>query len=88
MRSFRMVKILMGSNELDVNAVDNYKNTALHIACEEGNPEVVKMLLNAGANMSMQNKDEKTPVMFLHKNLFISDKSFLFILGYWKVTRT
>ena len=62
MLSFRMVKILMGSNELDVNAVDNYKNTALHIACEEGNPEVVKMLLNAGANMSMQNKDEKTPV--------------------------
>ena len=62
MLSFRMVKILMGSNELDVNAVDNYKNTALHIACEEGNHEVVKMLLNAGANRSMQNKDEKTPV--------------------------
>lgn len=57
-----MVKILMGSNELDVNAMDNYKNTALHIACEEGNPEVVKMLLNAGANISIQNKDEKTPV--------------------------
>ena len=57
-----MVKILMASNELDVNSVDNYKNTPLHIACEEGNPEVVKMLLNAGANRSMQNKDEKTPV--------------------------
>ena len=57
-----MVKILMASNELDVNSVDSYKNTPLHIACEEGNPEVVKMLLNAGANRSMQNKDEKTPV--------------------------
>ena len=56
-----MVKLLMGANELDVNAADNYKNTALHIACEEGNPEVVKMLLNAGADRSLQNRDEKTP---------------------------
>ena len=51
----------MGANELDVNAADDHKNTALHIACEEGNPEVVKLLLNAGADRSMQNKDEKTP---------------------------
>ena len=57
-----MVKLLMNANELDINAADNYKNTALHIACEEGNPEVVKLLLNAGADRSMQNKEEKTPV--------------------------
>ena len=59
---FRMVKILTEANDLDVNAVDSYKNTALHIACEEGNPEVVKLLLNVGANRSMLNKDEKTPI--------------------------
>ena len=46
----RMVKLLMTANELDVNASDNYKNTPLHIACEEGNPEIVKMLLNSGHN--------------------------------------
>jgi 26S proteasome non-ATPase regulatory subunit 10 len=57
-----MVKLLLEANELDVNAEDSYKNTPLHIACEDGNPEIVKMLLNAGANRSMQNKDEKTPV--------------------------
>ena len=58
----RMVKLLMTANELDVNASDNYKNTPLHIACEEGNPEIVKMLLNAGADRSRLNKEEKTPV--------------------------
>ena len=57
-----MVKLLMTANELDVNASDNYKNTPLHIACEEGNPEIVKMLLNAGADRSRLNNEEKTPV--------------------------
>ena len=57
-----MVKLLMASNELDVNPTDSYRNTPLHIACEEGNPEIVKLLLNAGANRSIQNKEEKTPV--------------------------
>ena len=51
----------MRANELDVNAADNYKNTALHIACEEGDPEILKMLLEAGADRSRQNRDEKTP---------------------------
>ena len=58
---FSMVKILMTANELDVNPVDDYKNIPLHVACEDGNVEVVKLLLNAGADRSRQNKDEKTP---------------------------
>ena len=56
-----MVKLLMASNELDVNPLDDYKNTPLHISCEDGNVEIVKLLLNAGADRSRQNKEEKTP---------------------------
>ena len=51
----------MASNELDVNPLDDYKNTPLHISCEDGNVEIVKLLLNAGADRSRQNKEEKTP---------------------------
>ena len=58
---FSMVKLLMASNELDVNPLDDYKNTPLHISCEDGNVEIVKLLLNAGADRSRQNKEEKTP---------------------------
>ena len=51
----------MASNELDVNPLDDYKNTPLHISCEDGNVEIVKLLLDKGADRSRQNKEEKTP---------------------------
>ena len=38
------------SHGVDVNAVDQKKNTALHIATENGDREMVKTLLERGAN--------------------------------------
>ena len=64
-----MVKLLIMSNELDVNPVDDYKNTPLHISCEDGNIEVVKLLLDAGADRSRQNRDEKTPFELVKPDL-------------------
>ncbi|XP_056627652.1 ankyrin repeat domain-containing protein 1b [Triplophysa dalaica] len=40
----------------DPNAEDNFKRTALHRACSQGNVEIVKVLLEAGA--SIENKDK------------------------------
>ena len=57
-----VVKALIeGANHLDVNARDDWKNSPLHLACEEGQVEVVKMLFEAGADGTAQNKEEKTP---------------------------
>ena len=51
----------MSVNHLDLDAQDEYRNTALHLACEEGHVEIIKALLEAGADRSTVNKEEKTP---------------------------
>ena len=57
------------SNELDVNPVDDYKNTPLHISCEDGNIEVVKLLLKCETiNLNATSMDgEMTGLMFACK---------------------
>ena len=53
--------LLQYSNQLDLNAGDANKNTALHMACEDGNLEIGRLLLEAGADRDALNKWEKTP---------------------------
>ena len=60
--TFRIVRLLLQySNQLDLNAGDANKNTALHMACEDGNLEIGRLLLEAGADRDALNKWEKTP---------------------------
>ena len=59
----RIVNLLLQySNQLDLNPQDQVKNTPLHLASEDGQVEIVKVLLEAGADRGLQNKWEKTPV--------------------------
>lgn len=60
----RIVKLLLQySNQLELNATDQVKNTPLHLACEDdAHPEVVKLLVEAGADQQAKNKAEKTPL--------------------------
>ena len=44
-----MVKYLLDSaNSMDLNCQDNYGNTPLHAACEDGSIDVAKVLITAG----------------------------------------
>ncbi|XP_068239124.1 transient receptor potential cation channel subfamily A member 1 homolog isoform X2 [Palaemon carinicauda] len=52
-------KILIGSV---VNETDNQGNTALHLAAKRGYTEIVKFLLENGANPKCQNKLGVTPI--------------------------
>ncbi|KAL5518956.1 hypothetical protein ACEPAH_639 [Sanghuangporus vaninii] len=42
---------------LDVNAIDEFGFTALHLACDRGNVESVKVLLRKGADASLKDSD-------------------------------
>lgn len=48
----------------DLNAIQNkfMKNTALHIAVENGSKDVVNALITAGANLDILNSSENTPL--------------------------
>lgn len=37
-------------------------NSALHLACENGDYESVRVLTNAGADIYMQNKEQRSPI--------------------------
>ena len=44
-----------------VNAQDlTFQNTALHLACKDGNDKLIKLLLNAGADITKQNRYGET----------------------------
>ena len=47
---------------MDLNPQDSFGNTPLHLACEDGEVEVAKILISAGANQYIQNKEEKKPL--------------------------
>ncbi len=47
---------------VDINEQDNDGNTALHIATKNGQSDVVSMLLIAGAQVDVTNKDGVTPL--------------------------
>ena len=39
-----------------------YGNTPLHLACEEDRQEVAKLLVANGADITLTNKEKKTPL--------------------------
>ena len=56
------VKALLDSKDVDVNAVNKFGQTALHIAASRGYQEIVKMLISSGANVNAKDEDGKTPL--------------------------
>ncbi|KAK7467793.1 hypothetical protein BaRGS_00036981 [Batillaria attramentaria] len=51
----------------DLNAVNERGNTALHEACTFCHSDIVQALLDGGADMSIKNKDHKTPLELAQK---------------------
>jgi len=52
---------LQNLKSMDLNVQDNDGNTPLHTACENGNIDIAKALLTAGANQNVENKEKKKP---------------------------
>ncbi|URE26767.1 Ankyrin repeat [Musa troglodytarum] len=50
------------SMKQDLNALNSEKNSPLHWACLNGHIEVVKLLIQGGASVSLLNSHERTPM--------------------------
>lgn len=61
-RHKEVTKILLATNNIDVNACDFRGDTPLHYAAERGNKEAVDILLATGACPNFTNKNELTPL--------------------------
>jgi len=48
--------------ETDLNAVDEYGYTPLHLACDRGNIDMVRLLLKKGADHSLKDPDNLSPI--------------------------
>ncbi|KAJ2920378.1 hypothetical protein MD484_g171, partial [Candolleomyces efflorescens] len=57
------LKLLLGADpSINIDQPDEYGYTPLHLACDRGHLEVVKFLLEKGANKELQDPDEFTPM--------------------------
>ena len=57
------VRYLVGLPEVDVNHCDRYYRTALHCAARELHPDVVQVLIDAGADINIENADGWSPLV-------------------------
>ena len=57
------VRYLVGLPEVDVNHSEEDNFTALHFAAQENHPEVVKVLIDAGADIEVKGVNEESPVL-------------------------
>jgi len=48
--------------ETDLDAVDEYGYTPLHLACDRGNIDMVRLLLKKGADHSLKDPDNLSPI--------------------------
>jgi Ankyrin repeats (3 copies) len=62
------VRRILATGRVDVNAThDDSRRTALHIAAQNGNAEIVACLLAAGATVSAVDSNDETPLIYAAK---------------------
>jgi len=58
-------KLLLDSNEVNINAGDEWQNTALHFVVANKNSELLELLLQRGADIQKANRDGITPASMM-----------------------
>jgi len=62
------VRELLSHGTVDVNAVNKFGKGPLMIAVENGNREIVSLLLDKGADVSAKTSSDQTPLIFAAEN--------------------
>jgi len=75
-----LTKFLLQRNPYNLEATDMNGNTPLHVACQNHKGKIIEILLNAGANMTALNKENKRPFELLEpsasKSTFDAEDNF------------
>lgn len=58
------VRVLLSHPNIQVNKVTKFRGTALHLACAQGNPAIVKMLLEKNAHIDIEDHMKRTPIEY------------------------
>jgi hypothetical protein len=62
------VKILLTAKLIDVNGKNKFGKTPIYLASENGNADILKLLIEAGGDVNMANKNGTTPLgIAMHK---------------------
>lgn len=77
----QVTEILLNSAHIEVDAVNSVGQSPLHIACSRGNWRVVRLLLEAGANVSLADRRGFTPGQLSHKRGMPIPNDLLEVLG-------
>jgi ankyrin repeat protein len=71
--SSKIAKLLI-ERGADVTAKNGKGNTALHLACQYGNDDLVQLLVDAKADVNCSNNDGVLPLMFAASNPYCGDR--------------
>ena len=67
--SEKIVKRLLQTKKIDVDSVNSEGMSPLHIACQQRLPNIMVLLLGAGASVDSENWEGKTPLYLIHEQL-------------------
>lgn len=79
-KSLKLAKLLLEAGA-NVNFQDSFGNTALHLACENNNIDVIKFLVENNCNLNIPNSGNKTALDIASKNNHFDIVNFLFECG-------
>ena len=66
--NIEIARYLIAEKGFNVNDCTNDKQTSLHLACENANLDMIKLVLEAGAKVNVIDKDGKTPLQLSNGN--------------------
>ena len=66
--SKNLICLLLESGDLNLNRFAGTSSNALHAACEQGHAEIVELLLKAGADPNIRNRNFHTPLILACKS--------------------
>lgn len=69
---YKTVQKYLDEYGVDINAQDEYGNTALHLAVSKNNPVMVRILLNRGADPNIENSQDVTSIM-VARSVYIAE---------------